>query len=182
MITASLSRNWNTGCNKWRITNLGAASRKEHKYSSFCWSSKTCGKKSQAPHVNKDSSPPSVLMFSKEIFHLLVEQTEVLYQQHLDGKAGSSRQLPDTTLPDMMTYIALALHMGHTLKDTLHDYWFRQTATHAVLWWDHDMRQIFTHIAFSAFCRQFTETWWRLRIWLTMETKDCLWQTEWGLC
>jgi hypothetical protein len=24
----------------WLITNLGAASRKEHKYSSFCWSSK----------------------------------------------------------------------------------------------------------------------------------------------
>jgi len=28
-----------TGCNKWLITKLGTASRKEHKYSSFCWSS-----------------------------------------------------------------------------------------------------------------------------------------------
>jgi len=28
-----------TGCNMWLITNLGTASRKEHKYSSFCWSS-----------------------------------------------------------------------------------------------------------------------------------------------
>ena len=29
-----------TGCNNWLITNLGTASRKEHKYSSFCQSSK----------------------------------------------------------------------------------------------------------------------------------------------
>jgi len=33
-------------------------------------------KKSEAPHINKDSSPLSVLMlFFTEIFHLLVEQT-----------------------------------------------------------------------------------------------------------
>ena len=41
-------------------------------------------KKSQAPHINEDSSPLSVLMFFTEIFHLLVEQTDVYYQQHLD--------------------------------------------------------------------------------------------------
>jgi membrane protease subunit (stomatin/prohibitin family) len=29
-----------TGCDKWWITNLGTTSRKEHKYSSFCPSSK----------------------------------------------------------------------------------------------------------------------------------------------
>ena len=35
-------------------------------------------KKSEAPHINKDSSPLSVLMlFFTEIFHLLVEQTNV---------------------------------------------------------------------------------------------------------
>jgi len=43
--TASLSRNRNTGCNKWLITNLGTTSRKEHKYSSFCQYSKRCEKK-----------------------------------------------------------------------------------------------------------------------------------------
>ena len=47
-------------------------------------------KKSEAPHINKDSSPLSVLMFFTEIFHLLVEQTNVYYQQHLDGQAGPS--------------------------------------------------------------------------------------------
>jgi len=36
------------------------------------------------------------------------------------------------------------------------------------------MRQIFTYTVFSAFCRQFTETWRRWRIWPFRETKDCL--------
>ena len=41
-------------------------------------------KKIEAPHVNKGSSPLFVLMlFFTENFHLLVEQTNVNYQQHL---------------------------------------------------------------------------------------------------
>jgi hypothetical protein len=47
-------------------TNLGTA------YSSLCLSRKSF-KKSEAPQINKDSSPLSVLMFFTEIFHLLVE-------------------------------------------------------------------------------------------------------------
>jgi len=71
------NRNRTTGCNNWRITKLGTASRKEDKYSSFCRSSKRC-EKSEAPHINKDSSPMSVLMlFFTENFHLLVEQTNI---------------------------------------------------------------------------------------------------------
>jgi len=62
-------------------------------------------------------------------------------------------------LPDTMTIIVLALQMEHKLKDTLHEYWSRlKTATQSALWQDHDMRQIFTHTVFSAFCRQFTQT------------------------
>jgi len=88
-------------------------------------------KKSEVPHINKDSSLLSVLMlFFTEIFHLLVEQTNVYYQQYLDRQAGPSRGLPDITLPDMMTFIALALQMGHELKDTLHDYWSRLRQLH----------------------------------------------------
>jgi len=79
-------------------------------------------KKSEAPRINKDSSPLSVMLFFTEIFHLLVEHTNVYYQQHLDRQAGPSRRLPDITLPDMMTFITLALQMGHEFKDTLHDY------------------------------------------------------------
>ena len=78
-------------------------------------------KKSEAPHINKDSLPLSVLLlFFTEIFPLLVEQTNAYYQQHLDGQAGPSRRLPDITLTDMI-FFALALQMGHELKDTLHD-------------------------------------------------------------
>jgi len=45
-------------------------------YSSICRSSKR-REKSEAPHINKDSWPPSVLMFFTEIFLVLVEQTNV---------------------------------------------------------------------------------------------------------
>ena len=49
-------------------------------------------KESEALHINKDSSPLSVLiLFFTEIFHLLVEQINVYYQQHLDRQAGPSR-------------------------------------------------------------------------------------------
>jgi hypothetical protein len=67
----------------------------------------------EAPHINKDSPPLSVLLFFKEMFHLLVEQTNVFYHQHLDRQACPSRRMPDITLLDMMTFIALALQMGH---------------------------------------------------------------------
>jgi len=105
---------------------LGTASRKEHKYLSFCRSSKRC-EKSGAPHINIDSLPMSVLMFLTEIFHLLVEQTNLYYQQHLDKQTGPSHQLPD-----IMTFIALALQMGHELKDILHNYWSRHRQLHTV--------------------------------------------------
>jgi exoribonuclease R len=39
--------------------------------------------KKKALHINKDSLPLSVLMSSTEIFHLLVEQTNLYYQQYL---------------------------------------------------------------------------------------------------
>ena len=172
---SSSSKRWSTGCNKWQITNLGTASRKEHKIHPFVSPAKGV-KRSEAPHINKDSSPLSVLMlFFTEIFHLLVEQINVYYQQHLDRKAGPSCWLPDLTLPDMMTFVALALQMVHKLRHTT---WLLvKTHTHSILWWDHDKRQIFNH---TAFCRQFRETWWRWRIWPTREITDCVWHTEWG--
>jgi hypothetical protein len=41
-------------------------------------------KESEAPLINKDRSSLSVFLFFTKIFHLLVEQTNVYYQQHLD--------------------------------------------------------------------------------------------------
>ena len=39
--------------------------------------------------------------------------------------------MPEITLPDMMTFVAIALQIGHTLKDTLHDYWMRLRQRHS---------------------------------------------------
>jgi hypothetical protein len=66
-------------------------------------------KKSEAPHINTDSFPLSMLMlFFTESFQLLVEQTKLYYQQHSDRQAGPSRQLLDITLLDMINFITLA--------------------------------------------------------------------------
>ena len=165
---------------EWWITNLGTTSRKEHKYLSFCRSSKSCEKRWGSTH--QDSSPLSVLLlllFFTEIFHLLVEQTNVYYQQHLDRQAGPSHRLPDITLPDMTTFIALALQMGHELKDTLHDYWVRLRQLHNPFHGKTMARDRFLHILrFLHFADNWQETWRRRRIWPTMENKDCLWQDE----
>jgi hypothetical protein len=44
-----------------------------------------------------------------ENFQLLVEQTNLYYQQHVHRQARPSHRLPDITLHDMMTVTALAL-------------------------------------------------------------------------
>ena len=104
-------------------------------------------KKSEASHINKDSSPLSVLMlFFTEIFHLLVEQTNLYYQQYLDRQARPSPLLPDITLPDMMTFIALALQMGHNMRDTLRDYWSRLRQLHTPFYGETMTRDRFLHI------------------------------------
>jgi len=104
-------------------------------------------KKSEVPHINKDSSPLSVLLlFFTEIFHLLVEQINVYNQQHLDGQTRPSRRLPDITLPDMMIFIALALQMEHKLKDTLHDYWTRLRQLRNPFYGETMTRDRFLHI------------------------------------
>ena len=104
-------------------------------------------KKNEAPHINKDISPLSVLMlFFTEIFHLLVKQTNVYYQQHLDRRAVPSRQLPDITLLDIVTFVALALQMGHKLKDTLQDYWSTLRQLHNPFYGETMTRDRFLHI------------------------------------
>jgi len=104
-------------------------------------------KNSEALHINKDSSPLAVLtLFFIEIFQLLVEQSILYYQQHLDRQAGPSRRLPDITLPDIMTFTALALQMGHNMKDTLHDYWSRLKQQHTPFYSETMTRDRFLHM------------------------------------
>jgi hypothetical protein len=104
-------------------------------------------KKIEAPHINKDSSVLGVLMLCfTENFQPLVEQTNLYYQQHVDRGAGLSRRLPDITLQDMMTFIALSLQMGHDLKDTLHDYWSRLRQLHILFYSETMSCDRFLHI------------------------------------
>ena len=128
-MTASFSRNRNTGCNEWQITNLGTASRKEHKYSSFCWSSKRCEKKWGSTHQQRQLTTVCVDV----VFHRNFSSAGWTDQRVLPAtlrQAGPIHRLPDITLLDMMTFVALALQMGHKLKDTLHDYRSRLRQLH----------------------------------------------------
>ena len=105
-------------------------------------------------------------MFFTEIFHLLVEQTNVLYQQHLDRQAGPSRRLPDIKLPDMITFVALALQMRHELKDTLHDYWSRRRQLHSPFYSETMTQDRFLHILHFLHFAHNSQ--------IPDETKDCL--------
>jgi hypothetical protein len=85
-----------------------------------------------------------ILCFT-EIFHLLVEHTNLHYQQHLDGQAGPSRRLPVITWPDMAIFITLALQMEHEMKDTLHDYCSRLIQLHNQFYGETMTRDRFLH-------------------------------------
>ena len=87
-----------------------------------------------------------MLMFFINIFHLLVEKTNIYYQQHSDGKTGPNRRLPDITLPDMVTFVALALQKGHELKDTLHDYLSKLGQLHTPFYSENMTRDRFLQI------------------------------------
>jgi len=54
--------------------------------------------------------------------------------------------MPDITVPDMMTFVVLALQMGHELKDTLHDYWSRLRKQHNPFYGENMARDRFLHI------------------------------------
>ena len=86
------------------------------------------------------------MLFFAEFFHLLVEHTNLHYQQNLDGQAGPSRRLPDITFPYMITFIALPLHMGHELRETLNDYWSRLRQLHTPFYGETTTRDRFLHI------------------------------------
>jgi len=140
-------------------------------------------KNSEALHVNKDSSPLAVLMlFFTEIFQLLVEQSNLHYQQHLDRQTGPSCRLPDITLPDIMTLTALALQMGHNVKDTPHDYWSSHKQLHTLFYGETMTRDRFLHILwFLHFADNSQRPDPGDECDKTMENKDCLRHPESGL-
>jgi hypothetical protein len=73
-------------------------------------------KKSEAPHINKDSSPLCVVVVFHRNFSSAGGTLPATIRQ-----AKPSCQLPDIMLPYKMTFVALDLQIGHTLKDVIHN-------------------------------------------------------------
>jgi hypothetical protein len=81
-------------------------------------------RQSQAPTVNKHSTPLSVFMlFFLDIIQLLVVETNRYYRQYLDTLKKRRSPLPDVTMQEMYSFLAIILQMGHDIKDTLKAYW-----------------------------------------------------------
>jgi hypothetical protein len=74
---------------EWRITNRRPPQGRNKNIHPFVGPAKGV-KNSEAPHIDNKSLPLSVLMFFTEIFYVLVEQTNVYYQQHLYSQAKPS--------------------------------------------------------------------------------------------
>jgi hypothetical protein len=97
---------------------LGTASWKEHKYSSFCESSKRCEENWGSTHQQRQL----VTVCDDDVFHRNFSSAgwtdQCVLPQHLDRQARPSRWLPDIMLLDMMIFIALALQIGHERHTT----------------------------------------------------------------
>ena len=81
------------------------------------------GKNSEAAHITKESTPLSVLLLLfAEIITLLVVETNRYYDQFLqnsDDRPSLQRQVTETK---KFAFLALTLHMGHTVQGRLQDY------------------------------------------------------------
>jgi len=85
---------------------------KEHKYLSFCQSSKRCKKKWGSIHQQTQLTIVCVVVV---VFHGNFSSADGKDQHILP----TFRQVgPSCRLPDIMTFVALALQMGHALKNT----------------------------------------------------------------
>jgi hypothetical protein len=68
----------------------------------------------EAPHINKDSSPLSIFMlFFFEIIQLSVEETNRYYHQYLGTLDKEWSPLPDVTAQEMCLFVAIIVQMGH---------------------------------------------------------------------
>ena len=82
------------------------------------------GKRSEAAHIMKESTPLSILLlFFVEIITLLVVGTNHYYHQFLDNFEDGTSPQREVTEAEMFAFLALTLQMGHTIQDRLEDYW-----------------------------------------------------------
>jgi hypothetical protein len=78
----------------------------------------------KAPHITKDCTPHSIFMlFFVESKKLLVEEPNWYYYQYLDALDEGQSPLPEATIQEMYSCLALKVHKGHDQMDMLKDYW-----------------------------------------------------------
>jgi hypothetical protein len=63
------------------------------------------------------------MLFFLEIIHLLVVETNRYYHQYRDSLDDGQSPLPDLTVQEMYSLLALILQMQHDIRDTLKAYW-----------------------------------------------------------
>jgi hypothetical protein len=99
----------------------------EEETRTFTGPSRGVNKNEAPPHINKDSTPFSVLMlYFTGAVQLLVEQTNLYHRQYCDSRDdGPSSPFPvdDLTMSDMLLFLAVTLQMGHDIRDPLKGYW-----------------------------------------------------------
>jgi hypothetical protein len=88
----------------------------------------SCGavgiKLSEAPHVNKDSTPLCIFMlYFSEIIHLLVGETNQYCLQYLNKLEDGPSPLLDVTDSEMFLFLGIIGQMGHYIRDRVKDYW-----------------------------------------------------------
>jgi len=80
------------------------------------WDTSQC-----SSYYKEGFDPPEHLhaFFFLEIIQLLVVETNRYYHQYLDSLTDRQSPLPDVTLKEMYSFLALILQMGHDIRDTL---------------------------------------------------------------
>jgi hypothetical protein len=75
-----------------------------------------------APHINKNSTPCSILMlYFAYVITLLVEETNKYYQQYLDILDDGPSPLPDVTESEMFLFLVIIAQMRHGIWNSLSD-------------------------------------------------------------
>ena len=112
---------------QWKhIRKWGLQSQADQTYVHQFTGSDRGEKQNEAPHINKDSSPLSVLMlYFTSAIDMLVRETNRYYHQYLDTCGRTPNPLPDITNSKMCMFLAIAVQMGHNVSDRLSDYWTR---------------------------------------------------------
>jgi hypothetical protein len=66
-----------------------------------------------------------------EIIKLLVVETTRYYHEHLHRLDKGPSPLPSVTEAEMLGFLAIAIRMGHCIRDKLADYWATTNQFHS---------------------------------------------------